>query len=166
MQQKVEVWKRYPSHKAYEVSDFGRVRRNGRILAGGKDKDGYRRLVLSAGEKRLYKKFHTLVLETFVGPAPAGHCACHFDGDVINNRLDNLRWDTVTGNHRDKYRHGTMARGSRHGLAKLTEEAVVRIKRALKDKTATHLELAALNGVTKSAITCIARGASWAHLRA
>jgi hypothetical protein len=34
-----------------------------------------------------------LVLEAFVGPAPEGHIPFHIDGNTLNDRLDNLRWD-------------------------------------------------------------------------
>lgn len=33
-----------------------------------------------------------LVLETFVGPKPKGMKCIHLDGDLENNRLDNLVW--------------------------------------------------------------------------
>lgn len=44
--QSIERWKAYPAHDAYEVSDFGRVRRAapasctyvGRVLRGGRDR--------------------------------------------------------------------------------------------------------------------------------
>lgn len=33
--------------------------------------------------------------------------ACHNNGDCTDNRLLNLRWDTVSANHLDKVIHGT-----------------------------------------------------------
>lgn len=45
---------------------------------------------------------HKLVLEAFVGERPSGMQACHGNGDKTDNRLVNLRWDTVKANHRDK----------------------------------------------------------------
>jgi hypothetical protein len=32
---------------------------------------------------------------------------CHNDGDPFNNAVTNLRWDTRSGNLRDKIAHGT-----------------------------------------------------------
>ena len=49
---------------------------------------------------------HRLVRLAFRGPAPKGHEGCHYDGDSLNNRLDNLRWDTRAGNVQDTIRHG------------------------------------------------------------
>ncbi len=39
------------------------------------------------------KCVHTLVLELFVGPRPAGMVAHHADGHAENCRLSNLRWE-------------------------------------------------------------------------
>jgi hypothetical protein len=51
-------------------------------------------------------RVHILVLEAFRGPRPEGHAACHNDGDVGNNHLSNLRWDTYSANNLDIVRHG------------------------------------------------------------
>ena len=34
----------------------------------------------------------------------------HLDGDSMNNRLDNLCWDTQSENMKDVYRHGKRPR--------------------------------------------------------
>lgn len=46
-----------------------------------------------------------LILEAFVGPRPPGLEACHNDGNPLNNRLGNLRWDTHESNMEDLRRH-------------------------------------------------------------
>lgn len=105
---------------AYEVSNIGRVRsldrvrtykapRNGKmvtitrvhrgkLLQPGTMKSGHKFIVLGRGNGFCV---HTLVLNSFVGPAPAGCECCHFDDDPANNRLDNLRWDTRAANMQD-----------------------------------------------------------------
>lgn len=80
----------------------------------GKNRDGTRRdrpaakmvAVLVSG-KRKYQYVHILVLNAFVGPCPKDMEGCHNDGDPLNNRLGNLRWDTHAGNVDDSIRHGT-----------------------------------------------------------
>jgi hypothetical protein len=57
--------------------------------------------------KRRRMQIHRLVTAAFVGPCPAGMEVCHNDGDRSNNHLWNLRYDTRSGNHLDKVRHGT-----------------------------------------------------------
>lgn len=62
--------------------------------------------VLADGERK-YQYVHILVLTAFYGPCPEGMEGCHHDGDPLNNRLGNLRWDTHVGNVSDSIRHGT-----------------------------------------------------------
>lgn len=104
----------------YEVSDQGRVRSlprevafgertrvvPSRILKPGRDVHGKLYVNLSNGSLRRVQRVHRLVLEAFVGPRPEGMEGCHFDDDNENNRLSNLRWDTHSGNMRDKVRNG------------------------------------------------------------
>lgn len=170
---KAETWKRHPVHGNYEVSDAGRVRRCvaysstsvGKILRPGKDKDGYRRVSLcEAGKSIAYKKVHVLVLETFVGLAPPGHCGCHNDGDNTNNALVNLRWDTMKGNHADRERHGHTAIGSRHGQSKLTEEQVLEIRSTHKRYVVTRRFLAEKFGVNQSIIDDVITRETWRHV--
>lgn len=50
---------------------------------------------------------HQLVAWAFLGPKPTPlHEVCHNDGDYLNNRASNLRWDTRSENHFDRVRHG------------------------------------------------------------
>ncbi len=70
---------------------------------------------------------HRLVCEAWHGPPSAGQECRHLDGDQRNNRPENLRWGTHAQNMADALRHGTLARGERHGRAKLTEEQVLEV---------------------------------------
>lgn len=109
----------------YEVSDLGRVRslprvdalgrrRGGRVLRGGTDIiGGYQQVSLTPpavdgeAQPQVSYRVHVLVLETFVGPRPAGMEACHNNGDPRDNRLSNLRWDSRAANREDAIRHRT-----------------------------------------------------------
>ena len=57
--------------------------------------------------KKYDRKIHLLVLEAFVGPRPEGLVGCHNDGDVTNNTLENLRWDTQANNIQDSVNQKT-----------------------------------------------------------
>lgn len=130
-------------------------RRNGRILTAF--------VTLRPGQKQM--PVHRLVLEAFVGPRPPRMDGCHFpDRDRMNNRLDNLRWDTRKGNKADELVHGTRSRGERHGNAKLTEDAIVAIRKSYASGGATHKELAEKYGVGPHNIGSIVRGSSWKHV--
>lgn len=117
-----EIWQPVPEYEGlYEVSSQGRVRSIDRYVKG---KHGNLRLArgrliaqtLLHGYPtvRIYKDnvgqtvgVHRLLCLAFYGIPPAGYQACHNDGDRAHNTLDNLRWDSVSENHRDSVRHGT-----------------------------------------------------------
>ena len=108
-----EEWRPVVGFKGYEISSLGRVRSfrqspEGRIMRPNRITNGYLQVELR-GENgaRKGKLVHRLVLEAFIGPPPSdGLQACHNDGNQLNNRLDNLRWDTPAENTRDVFRHG------------------------------------------------------------
>lgn len=125
-----EVWLPVVGYEGrYEVSSHGRVRSLDRVLIRGnnirqpmrgrvlkpwgKGGEGDRphQVVTLGHYDRHY--VHVLVLEAFVGPRPDGCEGCHNDGNPLNNRADNLRWDTASANQRDRLAHGTHHYGNR-----------------------------------------------------
>lgn len=104
----------------YEVSDHGRVRSlprvqfwrrticgkliegerhfSGKVLTPTPKKAGHMHVQLGRAN-RFY--VHHLVLNAFVGPAPAGHECLHWDDEPSNNHLSNLRWGTRSENLAD-----------------------------------------------------------------
>lgn len=55
---------------------------------------------------------------------------CHNDGNPSNNTLDNLRYDSRSGNSMDKVRHGTHNRGTNHWNSKFTPDDIRAIRHA------------------------------------
>ena len=53
------------------------------------------------------RRIHLLVMLAFVGPRPEGLETRHFDGNHLNNSLENLRYGTSSENSMDEVRHGT-----------------------------------------------------------
>jgi hypothetical protein len=103
---------------------------------------------------------HTLVLNAFVGPRPAGHECRHLDGDPANNALTNLAWGTHAENYRDKVRHGSVLRGAKVSNSKLQEADVL----AIRASSDTHKALAARFGIARSLVSTIRSGKAWAHI--
>lgn len=89
-------WRKVPGWPCYSVSDLGDVRRDksGRILAGGKDKDGYRQVILSYKGKRKGIKVHRLIALTFIPNPDNKPMINHIDGNKTNNNVSNLEWVT------------------------------------------------------------------------
>jgi hypothetical protein len=126
----MEIWKKVPTitlkngikYKpyGYEVSNLGRVRsyknRYGygkrkllptpTIINGRLDQAGYVQYMISdkRGVRRNLRG-HVMVAFAFLGRRKKGMHICHYDDIKTNNRLDNLRYDTVSNNRKDMYRN-------------------------------------------------------------
>jgi hypothetical protein len=123
-----------------------------------------KRPVFTMMPKRRMFYVHRIILESFIGPCPLGMEACHGDGDVNNNRLSNLRWDTRSSNARDKVRHGTHNRGERHNLAKLTAESVRQIRIKYAAGKSTQQDIADEYGVSVASISLLINRKTWRYL--
>lgn len=89
----------------------------------------------------------------------AHECGKGDDGCVTPNHL---RWDTRSGNHADKAKHGTDTRGEKSWNAKLTRTDVIRIREM--GNTMKQTEIAAKFGVRQGAISLILSGKNWGWL--
>jgi hypothetical protein len=95
-----EIWKPYPHHERYLVSNKGRVWSS--YIMGVMSPDvssGYLRVVVpnEKGVMRLVN-VHELVVLVFVGPRPTGLVIDHIDRNKLNNRDGNLRYVTMSVN--------------------------------------------------------------------
>jgi hypothetical protein len=99
-------WRECPGFPAYEVSEFGDIRRRGKCLRPFKS-DGYWKYSLSVAGVQSNVFAHRMVAMAFIGPPPFdGALACHRDGSRTKNHYSNLRWDTHKGNFADMVIHG------------------------------------------------------------
>ena len=135
-----ELWRAVVGHEGkYEVSNLGRVRSITRRVKAGRGRtrinkgrvlsqfpDGYGSL-----QVMIYKpvRVHTVVAAAFVGPRPDKHDVCHNNGDILDNRPSNLRYDTRGGNLADMDKHGTRSRGEDRWNARLRQQDVCEIYR-------------------------------------
>lgn len=174
----LEEWREINGFEGfYEVSSEGRVRSLDRTITNSKGvavrlkgkylspsiAGDYLTLLLCREGFQKAKKVHLLVLETFVGPRPGPSDywhGCHNDGNVRNNALSNLRWDTRLGNVKDTITHGTISKGERHGRSKLTEAKVMEIKERLNAGD-TLQKIAGDYGVSHQTISLIKKGSIW-----
>lgn len=98
----------------YCVDETGAVwstRRGGRWLRPRRHQNGYVSVLLTdeRGSRKTHL-IHRLVLLTFDPHGVKAH-AEHLNGQRDDNRLENLRWATVSENNLRKNAHGTMYRG-------------------------------------------------------
>ena len=119
--------------------------------------------ILYEGDRMLMASVHRLVLETFVGPPPAGCQACHNNGDCHDNRVQNLRWGTAKENALDVNRHGRRTCGEKHHAHVITEDDVVLIRR-LKAEGRTANSIANQLGLYKQVVLHVVNGKTWKHV--
>lgn len=122
----------------YEVSSEGRVRshpvgrRTVRVMKQSLKGDAghrYPGLRLSHEDGRITTHLTaTLVAAAFLGPKPVGTQINHIDGERTNNRVENLEYVAPGANEEHAIRLGLKAWGERHGMHKLTAEAVLALR--------------------------------------
>jgi len=118
-----ELWVSVVGYEGlYEVSNRGRVRGvnrvishqktgsrtiKGQIIAQRIGRGGYFVVDLYSNQQQRRRKVHQLVLEAFVGPRPENFVACHANDVPTDNRLENLRWDSISANTCDSIANGS-----------------------------------------------------------
>ena len=150
--------------------------------------------MLQARINGLKRNVGRVVLETFIGPCPAGMECCHGNGNYHDNRLENLRWGTKQDNSDDRRRHGTLPTGDRNGLrihpesraygkrnghqthpertprgeghpmARLTTMQVVEIRRRYAAGGIKQRELGTIYGLSQISVSNIVRRKTWKHV--
>lgn len=169
------MWKAVEGFPHYQVSEAGQVRSidrvnsygrkvRGRILKPYLDTSGYLRVNVSYGVATKKAYIHHMVAEAFIGKRPRGQDVCHKNGNRSDNKARNLRYDTRSGNERDKVGHGRSNRGERSSASRLTEE-IVRDIRKRNAKGVARKVLAAEYGVTRQTVDSVVTRRNWAWLR-
>lgn len=176
----MEIWKDIKGYEGmYQVSNNGLVksldrmvkfrgtevpkRQEGRILKPGISK-GYKKVVLMKDGERRNFSVHRLVANAHISKTSDGYDTVnHLDGDKLNNNATNLEWCSVYGNTIHAIDNGLKPVGSKHYLAKLTEEKVGCIRR-MKVTGFTYNELSMLFNVSKSTIKSIVARRTWKHV--
>lgn len=164
----------------YAVSDLGRVaslarthpvgkgglrRRKRAILAqSGSGHAGYKAVTLCKNGKTKTQYVHRLVAIAFLGTPRPGYEVAHANGSRGDNNLINLRWDTRSGNHADKKKHGTHQRGERAGSAKLNARQVKKIRKQVADGE-SKLSVSKQFSVSHKTIRDIVSKTTWSHVK-
>jgi hypothetical protein len=100
----------FPQFIKFEISNFGRVREIGdktHYLQGSIDKQGYKRYEYN--KKKVGA--HRLVALHFLENPDNKPVVDHIDNNRLNNRVDNLRWATISENGKNKVLYSTNTSG-------------------------------------------------------
>lgn len=154
----------------YLISDKGIVYSlySKKILKPGHDKDGYLRVDLWKYSFRHEGRIHRLVLETFIGPCPKDMESCHNNGNKLDNRLENLRWDTLHNNIKDSVKHGKHRSlhqyGENSAVNKLTKRDVINIICLWNTKLFRQWEIANMYNISYQTVSSTVLRKTWRHL--
>jgi hypothetical protein len=172
-----ERWALIEDYPAYEVSEYGRVRRCrpdrcgrgvGRPMPWHQRASGHVYVALSRAGGGRTRPVHVLVARAFIGLCPPGHEVDHIDFNPANNHYTNLQYLTHADNQRRSFAAGRIVlshhRGEKANGAKLTEDAVREIRRRYQGGGVHHRQLALEFGVSQVLISKIVRKESWAHV--
>lgn len=107
------------------------------------------------------KGAHRATYELFYGQIEGGLYVLHRCGRRCCCNPDHLYLGTQKQNMSDMIAHGTVAIGSRHGQAKLTESDVLAIRRDERMRK----DIASDYGVSPTAIHHIKTGSTWSWLQ-
>lgn len=178
-----ETFHPIPGFPGYRVSDLGTVRRDDGLImtpSTPRNRREYPCVHLRRLGKRSRVAVHRLVALTWIGPSPfVGAEVRHLDGDHMNPALSNLAWGSRKDNAADRDRHGTTARGDRHGAknrdfggannpnGKLDDAAVAKILQLSRDGHSQRM-IAERTGASQRTVWAILSGNSYvaAALRA
>jgi predicted DNA-binding protein YlxM (UPF0122 family) len=146
-----EEWLKTSADEYYEVSNYGRIRHDGRILSGSVHKDGY---VFVNIRGKQYPA-HRVVAEAFIHNVSDKPFVNHKDGNKQNNQASNLEWCTQSENSIHSHNTGLQPKGLSTYTGKFTDEQREEIKRLWDSGEYSRRQLAEKFSVSHTCINDI-----------
>lgn len=131
------------------------------LKEGIEKKKGYANVGLSRKGARKTVRVAPLVCAAFHGPRPEGMTCSHLNGNGLDNRPENLLWESLLCNVRRRSEHGTGSANEQNPSAKLNWSAVREIRKRYAAGQGTQCQLASEFGVTHTAISFVVNGRTW-----
>lgn len=100
------MWKDIPGIEPYQISTRGEVKGyGGKRMKPYLDPHGYYSIRLRKDGKYVKKYIHRLIGECFIENPGNMAIIDHVNRDKSDNRIENLRWCSITENNRNSARH-------------------------------------------------------------
>lgn len=178
-----ETWRSVPDYEGiYEISNLGRIKSldrsctdkrgrkyflYGKLMKQKTTSFNYQTISLSKTSKSKDFFIHKLVALAFIPNPENKKEVNHINGIKSDNTVFNLEWCTRSENNRHAIDTGLLVaqRGVDRYNSKLTEEQVIRIKKAYKKNPKLHQKkLAEEMGICRKALNSIVKGHTWKHI--
>lgn len=159
---KTKPVKSFVFSSSYKVTACGKVYSLKRktIKKTQVDINGYEYVSLYSEGKQKRTTVHRLVAQSFFGKSEK--TVNHINGIKTDNRLDNLEFITMLENIYHAMENGLRKTGANHGMAKLNNKKVLKIRSYNKD--VKHSTIAKMFNVTPELVSKIRRRILWKHI--
>ena len=145
-----EQWRAVEGYPEYEVSNLGRVRKNGKLTSSHRTRKGYWQTNLYKRRKQTLHYIHRLVAIAFIPNPENKPTVNHIDGNKDNNRVSNLEWATYLENNLHAIKnhlHRSRARAVKQ--YDLQGNLIAKYKTILEASKATGVNTAGIGGACR-----------------
>jgi predicted DNA-binding protein YlxM (UPF0122 family) len=156
-----EKWREAPGYQSIEVSDKGRVRKNGNLYSPPMGSLGYLRINAEGTQERV----HRVVAKAFLEQPRPDAEVNHKNGNKTDNRVENLEWVTKSQNMKHAHKNGlSKSYGEHSSQSKLTAVEAMKVKLLAEDGRLYLSEIAQKFNIGKRHVRRIRDGKRWSHL--
>jgi hypothetical protein len=152
----------------YAVDDQGNIfslpkktRKGIRILKSIVGKNGYPMLDLCKDGQIKRFLVHRLIAQTLLPNPNNKEQVNHINGNKLDNRLENLEWNTRSENQKHAIKIGLRsAKGEKNSQCKITEQEVLYIRNSEEKGSILAKKL----NISQTTISQIRNGKTWTHI--
>lgn len=155
------IWTNYTLYENGKI--WSRIKQ--KFLKASIDPSGYRKVCLFYGDKKYWRRVHRLVAQKYIPNPENKRTVNHKNGIKSDNNVSNLEWATQKENMIHARETGLLKLGECSPNAKLTEGAVIAIRKMKAEIKITDVKLGKIFGVSNDLIGAIVKRKSWKHVK-
>jgi hypothetical protein len=137
-----------------------------KILMHWLDKDGYHHVIIYIDGKPHYCAVHRLVASAFIPNPENKEQVNHKDGNIDNNCVSNLEWNTAKENIHHAWKTGLSSAkdGEDHPNSEYTNEQIQKVCKYLEENLKTMREISNLTNVSYTVVKQIRNHIIWNNI--